>query len=120
MCDTDLFGEDFSEDFEQLLDDGLGHLYLLLAEFKYGADVLDLEGGVAAAVELVVDLEDPGVDVEVVRDEARETGLELVAIINVVGGDGRGDVGLLKNALGSGLSLINVDLFWLPRQNGDL
>jgi len=63
---------DLDHDFLQFFDDGLCHRDLPLPQFHHGLDPVHLEAGVAPSAELVVNLEDPGVYVELVGDKLRE------------------------------------------------
>jgi hypothetical protein len=55
----------------------------------------------SSAVELVVDLEDPGVHVEVPDDQLGQGQFERVAVVDIVGGDWGRDLCLLEDTFGS-------------------
>lgn len=67
---------------------------------------------------LIVNFEDPHIDVKVVRDEPGKRLFKLLALVDVVRADRDGYVALLKDALGARLGRQNVGLVRVARQNG--
>lgn len=55
----------------------------------------------ASAVEFVIYLKNPGVDVEIVGNQLRQLLEEFVLRVNIMGADGHWDIGQLEDPLGA-------------------
>ncbi len=76
---------------------------LLAAQLSRKFDVLGVEPGMSAGVELIIDFEDPALNVGVARDEASKRRVELLLRVDVVGCKGSRYVSLLEDAFSSAL-----------------
>lgn len=74
---------------------------LLLLELLQGLDLVNVEMRMSPAVKLVVDLEDPGRDVEVLGNQLRQRVNKLFFIINIDTTYWSWNISQLKDLLGS-------------------
>lgn len=88
-----LFRQIFGQNGLHLLDQVGAGVLLLASEGLERRNGVDVEVGVATAVELVINLEDPHLHVEVSGDELREGVHELILVENVNTTDRGGHIG---------------------------
>lgn len=98
-----LFRQILGEDQLDLLDHVDSGLSLLAFERLQGLDAVDVEACMAAATELVVNLEDPRGNVEVLGNQLRQRVKELLLVVDIDLADRRRDVRELEDLLGAGL-----------------
>ena len=94
-----LLGHNFDHDFLQLLHNGFSHCDLPLPQLHHGLDSINLKAGVPSAAELIINLENPRVDVELIGDQFCELLLEIFFVVDVVCSHRNWHIGLLEDPL---------------------
>ena len=71
------------QDVNDLLDQALSDLNRLLAQVSQWLHLVNIQVSVASSIELIVDFEQPGVNVEVIRDQLGQRKHELLFVIDI-------------------------------------
>lgn len=93
----------FNHHFFKLLDDWLSHLNSPFSEFRDSFNLEYINWGMSPAIKLVVNFENPSVDVEVICNQLHELIVEIFLIIDVMSSNRHGYISLLKHSLGTRL-----------------
>ena len=78
-----LLGQEPCQDVNDLLDQALSDLNRLLAQVSQWLHLVNIQVSVASSIELIVDFEQPGVNVEVIRDQLGQRQHELLFVIDI-------------------------------------
>lgn len=83
------------------MNDVFVHLHFATAEFDNSFHGLNIEAGVTSGPKLVINLEQPGVHVQIVYDKSGKGQLEFILVLDVVRTHWDWDVTQLEDALGT-------------------